>query len=149
MATDIRGLFENNRRRTVDAVTTTFPAVLQEGSLRDGTAATVVESGTYTALTLPKGVIVTGVKLVVDEAFDSATSATLAVKLGTTAVVAATTVKTAALTATNSNMPMLLTADTDVIGTFAITGATTKGIAKVVIEFIDYNGATTSYIGRA
>ena len=108
----------------------------------------VVVSGDYTALTIPAGVIVTGVKLVVEEAYDSATSATLAVAIGGTAVLTATNVKAAALTDSTGNLPLLVTADADLVGTFAIVGATTTGMAKVVVEFTDYNGATMSYIGE-
>ena len=149
MATDIRGRYENNRRRCKDAVTTQFPLVMQEADLREGTAEVHAVSGDYTALTIPGGVIVTGIRLVVDEAFDSATSATLAAAIDGTSVLAATDVKTLGLTNSTTNLPMLVTANADLVGTFAIVGAGTVGNAKIVVDFVDYDGATLSYLGEA
>lgn len=148
MATDIRTKFQNNRRRETSAVTVSFPAVIEPAELRTATAAVVAASGTYTGVTLPAGTIVKGISLVVDEAFDSATSATLAATIGGTSVLAATNVKVLGLTTSTTNLPMLLTSNADLVGTFAIVGAPTKGCAKIVVDYISYDGATLSYIGE-
>lgn len=147
MATDLRGKFQNNRRREASAVTVTLPAVLADADLRAGTSAVIAANGDYTGLTLPAGTLITGVKLLVDEAFDSATSATLAVAIGGTAVVTATNIKALGLTNATGNVPMVLTSSADLVGTFAFVGAPTVGNAKVIVEYVSYNGATMSYIG--
>lgn len=149
MATNIKGLFQNNRRREASALTATFPAVIESADLRAGTAEVVVASGDYTAATIPAGVVITNVFTVVDDVFDSVTSATLTGKVGATAVTAAVDVKAAGLTKSSTNLPMLVTADADFTGTFAIVGATTTGTAKLVIEYITYDGATMSYLGES
>ena len=76
MATDIRGLFQNNRRREAHAVTCAVPFVLESADLREGKKQTELANGDYTVLTLPAGVIVTGANLIVedDAVFDGAGS---------------------------------------------------------------------------
>lgn len=149
MATDLRGLFQNNRRREAQAVVGTVPAIIEPADLREGTAEVVVASGDYTLLTLPNNVVVHNVYLVVDEAYDSATSATFTASIGGTSVFALpVNVKAVGLSA-GTNVPLLVTGGTaDVVATMAITGATTTGTAKLVIEYVDYDRGTMSYIGE-
>ena len=146
MATDLRGLFQNNRRREHNAVTVTVPAVITPADLRTGTAAVLAAAGTYTLLTIPAGSVISRAYLVIDDAYDS-TTATIAVSIGATAVLTATTCKVVGLTASTGGLPLLITAPPDVVATSALTGTVTTGTAKFVIEFVDYDRATMSYIG--
>ena len=149
MATDIKGKFENNRRRETSAVTAEFPLILEGEDIREGTAEVTLVDGAYTASTIPAGTIVTGLRLVVDEAFNSGTSATLSATIGGTSVLGATTVAALGLTDSTTNLPMLVTANADLEGTFTFVGtAATEGNAKIVIEYTTYNGATLSYLGE-
>lgn len=144
--TDLRGLFQNNRRREVNAVTTVVPAIIEEADVRGGTAAVVAASGDYTLLSIPAGSVVTAIYLVVDDAYD--VTATLAATIGGVSVLAATSVAAVGIT-TGTATPMLITSATeDVVATMDVTGTPTKGAAKLVIEYVDYDRATMSYIGE-
>ena len=145
MATSLKGRFQNNRRREVNAVTATFPFVLQDADVRTATAEVKMTSGEYIGLTLPANCIVTGVHLVVTDVFNGAGS-TAAVEIGGTAAIAATSVTAEGIT-TSASVPMLLTSASDVKVTMVIAGSGTKGECQVVIDYIDYTCATMDYIG--
>ena len=116
MAKDIRGLYQNNRRREAHAVTCSVPFVLEEADLREGKPAVTLTTGDYTTLTLPGNIIVKSVNLVVTDAelFDGAGSK-VAVKIGTVSAVADTAVDAAGLTkGVTASFPMLITDPQDV-----------------------------------
>jgi len=149
MATDLRGLFENNRRREAHSVTGTVPAIIEQANLREGTAEVTVASGDYTLLSIPNNVLVTGISVVIDNAYDSATSATINAAIGATGIFTAAVDATTVGVTAGINFPLLVTGGTaDLVATMAITGATTKGTAKILIEYVDYDRATMSYIGE-
>ena len=133
----------------MSAVTASLPYTISEADLREGTAAVVVTSGAYTLAGIPSGALVTGLQLIVDDAFDSATTATYALDIGGTSVLGATNVKVAGVTNSTTNLPLLLTSNEDLTGTLALVGATTKGSTRVVISYITPDGATLSYLGEA
>lgn len=147
MATDLRGLFENNRRRETNAVTVSFPFNLGDADLRSGTPEKVMESGEYVGFTLPGGVIVTNAYLVVTDAFDGAGSS-IKVDIDTTNIIPALTDITTEGLTISAVTDMLVVEPVDVKATMVIDGSGTKGVAEVVIEYIDYKRATMSYIGE-
>lgn len=146
MATDLRGLYENNRRRETSAVTVSFPFVLGESDLRAGTPAETMVSGEYIGFTLPGGVIVTNAYMVITDAFDGVGS-TIKVDIDTTTIIPALTSLTAEGLTISAVSDMLITEPVDVKATVVIAGSGTKGEAEIVIEYIDYKRATMSFIG--
>jgi len=149
MAKDIRGLFQNNRRREAHAVTAALPFTLDTADLREGTPAVELASGDYTVLTLPMGVLVTGAYLVVEEdnAFDG--TVTAQAKIGTVALFSAAIdcTKIGPSLGKAASFPILTSTNEDVTVTMDVTSAT-KGSVKIVLEYIDYNRATMSFIGE-
>ena len=150
MATDVRGLFQNNRRREAHAVTATIPSIIEQADLRSGTAAVTLASGDYTTLTIPANVIVTSVSLVVTDPLAGGTvsAGTLAAKIGGTSVLTATTITAAGLTA-GTGFPLLVSGNgADLVVTAAVTGIPETGGGQVVVEYTDFDRATMSYIGE-
>jgi len=126
-------------------VTLTLPAVIEAADLREGTPAIEAVVGeTYTLGTLPAGIIVTGVCIVVTDVMG--TGVTLKSDMGSAPLVAAADCATVGLTMSTTTDPVLLTTATDV--TAEITGNPTGGSVSVVIDYTDYERATMSYIGE-
>lgn len=149
MATDIRGLYTNNRRREMNAVTLQLPYVMEDADLREGTAVVNSAAGDYTALTLPDGVLVKSITLIVSTGEEYAGAATVAATIGGTSVLAATTIAAAGVTESTTNLPLVTEGDADVVLTLAAVEASSDiANIKVVVEYIDYARATMSYIGE-
>ena len=150
MAKDLRGLFQNNRRRESHAVVGTVPFVLESADLREGKKELDLTTGDYTLLTIPANVLVTGATMVVEEAgvFDGA-GTKVSAKLGTVSIMGDAAVDAAGVTkGTAASFPLLTTTEQDVIATATVAGKGTKGVAKLVISYVDYGRATMSYIGE-
>lgn len=148
MATDIRGLYENNRRREVNAVTSTVPYVLEPADLREGTAEVVVTSGDYLTISIPSGCVVTAADLVIESGAEFGTGSTAAISIGGSSVIPAHAIDVAGLTV-GTTVPVLIHGDSeDVVITVVAAGTSTEdSVIKVVIEYIDYTLATMSFIG--
>ena len=149
MAKDLRGLYQNNRRREVNAVTVSVPYVLTAADLREGTAAVVATSAAYTTLTIPGGALITGVSLIVEKDVMYGTGSTAQVKIGGIEVVAATAIDAAGATASTA-VPILIEGlGEDVEVTLVVAGTPNeKAVARVVITYADYDLATVSFIGE-
>jgi len=150
MATlDLKRLFGNNERRERSAVTATVPFVIAPADIREGVAEEVLVSGnTYTVATIPSGVVITALYLVVDDAFDSATSAAFAVSLDGVAKIAAGNGAAIGIVETDVAFPNTLVTggSVDITVVPTLTGATTKGSIKVVAEYLDYRRSTKSFV---
>jgi len=148
MATDLRGLFENNRRREVNAVTTAIPYVIEAADVREGTAEVVAASGDYTVLTLPAGVLLTSISLIMETDSLYGAASTAAISVGGSSVLAATAINAAGVTAATA--PVLVEGGSaDVVITLVVAGTNTaESTVRVAYEYIDYARATMSYIGE-
>lgn len=147
MAQDLTGLYENNRRREVNGVTGKLPFVLAPASLREGTAAVNAISDVYTLGKIPAGVVITGAYLVVTDAEVYGALSTATIEIGATTVLAATTIAAGGVTA--GTVPLLLDSAEDLKVTLVVAGtATDNSNVNVVVEYIDYNRATMSYLGE-
>ncbi len=147
---NLKGLFENNRRRESQAITGKLPYSIEAANLREGTAEVVATNEAYTLVTLPDNVIVTNAFLVVETGSEFA-AGTCAVTIGGTTVIPSTTSLTAAGITASSDAPLLLEGSNDVVITPAaltVTSANSNAVVKVVVEYIDYDRATMSYIGE-
>ena len=148
MATDIRGLYQNNRRREVSAVVGALPFVLDDADLREGIAEVDIATGDYTVLTIPADMIITGVQMVVkeDNVFDGA-GTTMSLDIGGATVVALTPVDVPVFK-DGVGLPLITTSATDVIFAAVVAGSGTQGKVQAIITYIDYDRATMSYIGE-
>ena len=148
MATlDIKGLFENNRRKEASAVTMTLPAKIKDGELRTGTPDTLVTTGDVITLgTLPAGIIVTNVCGVVLDVMDAGT---FKVDADTVALFAALDGTTVGLTQGVPAAPFMVAVDTDIVITATAGPTLPAGSVKIVIEYITIEGNTMSYLGEA
>ncbi len=145
----LTGLFSNNRRREAQAVVGTLPYAIESADLREGTAAVVATNELYTLLNFPDNVVITSVSLVVETGCEFAAGTAL-VKIGSTTVIPATTVATAGITASD-DCPLLLEGDNALTVTPAsltVTDANADARLRVVVEYIDFDRATMSYIGE-
>jgi len=148
MATVLTGLYQNNRRREVCGVTGKLPFVLEAADLREGTAVVNAASGEYTLGVLPAGIVVTAAYLAVTtgEVYGAASTATI--EIGSTTLLAATTIAAAGITA-GTSVPLLLDSEANLTVTLVVAGtATDNSNLNVVVEYIDYNRATMSYLGE-
>jgi len=147
---DLRGLFENNRRRETNAVVGELPYSIESADLRSGTAATVATNEAYTLVSVPSNVVVTNVFLVIETGSEFV-AGTCTVTLGGTEVIPAlTSLTTAGITASTA-APLLLEGAQDLVITPAsltVDSGNANAVAKVVVEYIDYDRATMSYIGE-
>ena len=149
-AKNITGLFQNNRRRETNAVTCSLPYVLASADLREGTAQEVVISAdAYTALNIPANSIVERVHLVVEAGGEYGAGSTVTVKVGSTEVIASTTIAAAGLTSA-SVIPLLIDGSSEpIIITPTLAGTSTEdSVIKVVVTYTDYDLGTVSYIGE-
>lgn len=145
---DISTRFGNNKRREASAHRGILPYVIQEADSRQGIVKEIVLTATdYILGTIPANVIVTKAYLNVTEAYTAATTATVTVNLGATALFTNVDVKTVALTA-SAITGVLTSAPSNIVAQFAFVGAETGEIGEleVVIEYIDYNRDTGSYV---
>jgi len=147
---DLRGLFQNNRRREVQAVVGQLPYSLEDADLREGTSEVVATNEAYTLGTLPTGIIVTGVQLIVETGSEFV-AGTCDVAIGSTTVIPlATDLTTAGITASD-DCPLLLEGDNDIVITPAsltVDAGNAAANVKVIVEYIDYDRATMSFIGE-
>ncbi len=147
MAThEYKTMFGNNERREANVVVGALPAVLAPADLREGEAETViVTTDTYEVIKLPAGVVVTNAFVVVDDAYDGAV--TFAAAVGAVTVVAAANGAVEGITLHATGwIETLITDETVCTLVPTITGASTKGVVKLVVEYYDYNRSTKSFI---
>ncbi len=149
-AKDIKGLYSNNRRREINSVTCSLPYVLAPADLREGTAQSVVISAdAYTALTIPAQSVIQSVYLIVEAGNEYGAASVVTVKVGATEVVASTTIAAAGITE-GTNIPLLVDGSAeDIIITPTLAGTSTdKSEVKVLINYVDYDLGTVSFIGE-
>ena len=146
MATkNLRGLFQNNRRREAHSVTITIPALIEAADLREGTPDEFVVAGdTLELLELPGNIIITEMCVVVTDPMDA--GVTLKADIDAASIVVAADCTTAGLTKAATTDPILVTAPTLITG--VISGTPTIGSVDIVISYVDYKRATMSYIGE-
>ena len=147
---DLRGLFQNNRRREAQAVVGKLPYSIEPADIREGTDAVVATNEAYTLCTLPDNVIVTGAYLVVETGSEFV-AGTCQVAIGGTVVIPALTDLTTAGITASDDAPLLLEGQNDIIITPAsltVDEGNALAETKVVVEYIDYDRATMSYIGE-
>jgi len=154
MATkSLMGMFQNNRRREAHSVTCTIPAVIATADPRENIPndELIAVGDVLELLEIPANVIVTEACIVVTDPMDS-TTCTLKLDIDTIVLAAAAPVaadNTSALVDASTNLPALITAPTKVTATVvALTGILTRGSAKLVLSYIDFDRATMSYIGE-
>ncbi len=149
MATDIRGLFSNNRRRETNAVSGSVPFVLAPADLRTGTDVEEASNGGYTVLTLPAGVLVTGINAIIEEGNEFSSGTFKATIGGTEVIPAATPLDTAGVVRSAAEHMLTTAGGADVVITLAGGPAGSEvSIVNLVIDYIDFNRATMSYIGE-
>ena len=149
MATDLTGLFQNNRRRESHSVTLTLPAVLEQANLREGKAVVTAPDATAIILgVLPAGLIITDMCVVVTDVMDAGITlkADLVDGATTTPVVAAAPLDAAGLTKSATADPVLTVLDTQLVA--ELSGPVSKGAVQIVINYTDYARATMSYLGE-
>ena len=145
MNKDLKGLFQNNRRREAHSVTLTIPAMIAPADIREGTPAEFVVAGDILELIeLPANIIITDMCVVVTDPMDA--GVTLKADIDTTSIVAAAACDTVGLTKAATADPVLVVEPTLV--TAVITGTPTVGAVQIVISYVDFKRATMSYIGE-
>lgn len=147
---DLRGLFQNNRRREVSAVTGTLPYAIEAADIREGTAEVVATNEAYTLITLPAGIIVTGVSLIVETGREFV-AGTVSASVGATVVIPLLTDLTTAGVTVSDDTPIVLEADTDITITPAsltVDAGNAKARVRVIVEYTDFSRATMSFIGE-
>lgn len=138
MATqNITEFINNNRKRQSSVACGTLPYSMPRG-------VTAVSGDTYVVAVIPPKSIITNAYLVVTEAYDSATSATVVGKIGATTVFNGTDVTTVATT--TGSVTAVYTGETsvEVTVTPTLTGSTTTGAVKLFVEYIE-EAATLMY----
>ncbi len=146
MATkNLRGLFQNNRRREAHSVTISIPALIEPADLREGTPDEFIVAGdTLELLEIPGNVIITDMCIVVTDPMDA--GVTLKADIDVTPIIAAGDCATVGLTKSATTDPILVTQPTLITG--VITGTPTVGSVDIVISYVDYKRATMSFIGE-
>jgi hypothetical protein len=123
---------KNNAVATVGTVSYTLPAGV----------GTMESAETYKVASVPANCLITSVAAIITDAFDSATTAVIDV--GTTEsgeeLIADLDGKTAGVTTSETDVVVATDALTSIYVTPTLTGATTKGTIKVVVNFTELEG---------
>ena len=143
---NLRGKFQNNRRREANVVTITVPVEVEGADLREGKApVTLAPADLVQCLDVPAGVIITSVYLAITT--PSTVAASVKFDIGADALMADTPINAAGLTNDPAFVPLLVTDPQTIVCTMG-GAAATDGEASLVVEYFDYTRATMSYIGE-